>query len=247
MILLVDIGNTRLKWAQSDRARLFGHGYATYSADRIHKDLIDCWEKLERPERIIVSNVAGPVIKQAVSEWVFEKWLRRAEFITAEQKACGVTSAYSDPATLGADRWASLIATHDKFKEPACIVDCGTATTIDVLTANGEHLGGLILPGVTLMRGSLTENTSDIGGATSGGTSLLTRTTEDAVAAGSLYATVGLVDKVMSHVKATQGTPVECVLTGGDAELVRPLLIQSCRYEPDLVLQGLAVRTKDDQ
>lgn len=246
MILLVDIGNTRLKWAQSDRTRLFDYGYVTYSADSIHNDLIDCWGRLVLPERIIVSNVAGPIIKRAVSKWILEKWSRRAEFITAEHKACGVTSAYSDPATLGADRWASLIATHAKFNESACIVDCGTATTIDVLTANGEHLGGLILPGVTLMRRLLTENTSEIGGATSGGTSLLTQTTEDAVAAGSLYATAGVVDKVMSYAKATQGTPVECVLTGGDAELVRPLLIQSCAYEPDLVLQGLAIRTKDD-
>ncbi|OGT21933.1 MAG: hypothetical protein A2V90_05485 [Gammaproteobacteria bacterium RBG_16_57_12] len=146
------------------------------------------------------------------------------------------------PDRLGADRWAALIAVRQRIEVAACIVDCGTAITIDVLSGQGEHLGGLIVPGIQMMRNSLASGTKGVRSSENAMSkvSLLARDTGAAVFGGTLYAAVAVIDRVISDVSEAMNMELTCVLTGGNAPEVKPLLAHACIYEPDLVLQGLA-------
>lgn len=241
MTLLVDIGNTRFKWARTAGGPLFEHGETVYRGETIPDTLTECWASFEPPPHVLVCNVAGSAVAEAFSAWVAKTWRAEVEYISAQAAAWGVTNAYVEPSTLGADRWATLIAAHRKFADPVCIVDCGTAITIDALAANGEHLGGLIVPGISLMRQSLSDNTEGIHEVVSGDVSLLARNTRDGVTAGTLYAAVAVIDRVVADVEAELAQGVRCIVSGGDARSVCTLLARDAFWEPDLVLQGLAV------
>jgi type III pantothenate kinase len=241
MTLVVDIGNSRLKWARAHGSELTGRGERIYPKVGVTQVLNEGWSGLPRPCRVLVCNVAGSEIAEALSSWATRHWRCQVEFVAARRAGWGVTNAYRDPASLGADRWAALIAAHRKFAPPVCIVDCGTAITIDVLAAGGQHLGGLILPGLTLMRRALFRHTDAIPEVSSGNLSLLARNTNDGVAAGTFYATVALVDRVIADVQAVLHAAVTCVLCGGDATLLASHLAGSATCEPDLVLLGTAV------
>lgn len=241
MTLLVDIGNSRVKWAHIQGGALTDRGETAYLRGAVLEVFNNHWLKFEAPQRVFVSSVAGPAVSETLSLWAAQYWACPVVFITAEAHAFGVTSAYEAAEQLGADRWASLIAAYRNFKPPVCVVDCGTAITIDVLAARGKHLGGLIVPGLTLMRRSLSDHTGGIREVVSGNVSLLARNTRDGVTAGTLYAAVAVIDRVVSDVEAELQAHVSCVLSGGDARSLAPLLARHVVCEPDLVLQGLAV------
>lgn len=241
MTLVVDSGNTRLKWARANGSELTERGDAIYPRTGVTQVLDEGWSSLARPCRVLVCNVAGSAMAEALSSWAARHWRCPVAFVAARRAGWGVTNAYQDPASLGADRWAALIAAHRKFAPPVCIVDCGTAVTIDVLAAGGQHLGGLILPGLTLMRRALSRHTDAIPEVSRGNLSLLARNTNDGVAAGTFYATVALVDRVIADAQAALEAVVTCVVCGGDATLFASHLAGSATCEPDLVLLGTAV------
>ena len=136
---------------------------------------------------------------------------------------------------------ADVVAAHASQRGACCVVDCGTAITLDVLAGDGLHLGGLILPGITSMRRSLTKDTAGIRDVEGEPRILLARSTGAAVAAGTLYAAVALVDRVVNDVANELHQPVACLITGGDAPQVRPLLAVHSVLRQDLVLHGLAL------
>nr|PZN72552.1 MAG: type III pantothenate kinase [Pseudomonadota bacterium] len=242
MILLLDVGNTRIKWATVDDAGIMTLGRSLQHAGRdIPSVAEEAWHSLPRPERVIVSNVAGRGFEGAFRVWAQSVWGMEPRFIVAQSKGWGVTNAYVEPDRLGADRWAALVAARRLDKGDVCIIDCGTALTIDALSRSGKHLGGLIVPGLALMRQSLIANTQGISDEGEGTIALLARCTRDAVTGGTLYATVAVIDRVITDIVAELGRTVTCVITGGDAERIMPLLTVKCRYEPDLVLQGLKI------
>jgi len=243
MNLLVDIGNARIKWALQDAENL-QPGMPLLRQNKAFKDIArPAWKELEPPQRVIVSNVAGADYQKSVHTWVKRRWKIAPEFLCATAEQCGVTNAYKEPARLGADRWACLIGAHARYRGPVVIVDCGTAITIDAITADGRHLGGLIAPGIELMTASLMENTSGIeitGSKDQQDIVLLGSSTEVGVSGGVLYTTVSLVDRVLLDLKSELGSAARLVITGGDAERIRPLLGTQPVFQPDLVLNGLA-------
>ena len=219
MTFLVDVGNSRIKWASAVDGALAESTQRAYQARRLAETLDSAWATCERPQRVVVANVGGAEVAERLSLWVAQRWGCDIEFIQAQARQCGVVSAYLDPQSLGADRWAALIATHHRHPQCACIVDCGTAITIDAIAANGAHLGGLITPGLGLMRQALSRRAPGIARDVSGEVSLLARSTADGVTAGTLYAAVAVVDRVVSDVEAELGEPVLCVVCGGDSFL----------------------------
>jgi type III pantothenate kinase len=242
MNLLVDIGNARIKWALQDADGLHP-GEPVLRRDRAFKDIArPAWKDLEPPGRVLVSNVAGSEYEKTVRTWVKRRWKLTPEFLHATKDLCGVVNAYKEPARLGADRWANLLAAHAHFSGPAVIIDCGTAITVDAISADGRHLGGLIAPGIDLMTASLVSSAPgiEIPNGESRDIALLGSSTDVGVAGGVLYAAVALVDRVFLDLKSELGNATRLIITGGDAKRIRPLLSSQPVHEPDLVLKGLA-------
>lgn len=244
MNLLVDIGNSRLKWARASGTDLGETGAAEYGAG-LGPCLERSWANLESPERVVVCNVGGETAAAVLTGWSLGRWGVAPEFVTARAAGGGVRNAYTEPERLGADRWAALVGARHLFGGAACVADCGTAVTIDALSISGEHLGGLILPGLAMMRDALLAGTRGIRPEGEAEVSLLARNTAGAVAGGTLYALVAALDRIAADVAAELGEAVECVITGGDAPLLAPLLAGRWSHEPRLVLQGVAVLVQE--
>jgi len=206
----------------------------------------ECLGDVVPPSRVIVCSVAGAPFEDALREFAGRHWDISPEFLRAQVEAAGVRNGYADPGRLGVDRWAALLAARDLGLGATCIVDCGTAITIDALGADGCHLGGLIVPGLGLGRQCLLAATRGV--AASMGSEqdpvsigVLARDTRNAVTGGTLYATVAFVDRIVQDVGAALGGRMARLITGGDADQLLPLLAGRYRHEPWLVLRGLAV------
>lgn len=243
MRLLIDIGNTRIKWAT-----LTGQGlgarcaqvYSDWDQARFTEVVLDASPPAER---VLVSNVAGEATARLVREAVANRWGLETEFVGSTAEACGVRNAYAQPANLGVDRWLSLIAVHDLRPGLACIVGIGTAMTIDGLDASGRHLGGAIVPGLGLMVGSLLRNTSDIARRAEQGRSgegLFADNTLGAIQQGAAHALAALVERAFEMLRAQSGSAPALILSGGSAAVIGRLLHRQYDVLPDLVLQGLA-------
>ena len=245
MKLVVDVGNSRIKWAFCERGALAEAAEHKLPVRRYDSFLKKHWHKLDAPESVVVANVAKPDLVVEIEKWVEENWAVPVKEVVAETKGWGLVNVYRDPERLGADRWAAMIAARRISKHNACcVVDCGTAITIDAVSENGKHQGGLILPGITLMRDSLCKRAVgvklDEEPCTDASRSLLARETTGAVIGGTLYAAVASIDRITADVRAELGSRTRCIITGGDAPVVLPLLSGSYQHKKDLVLEGLA-------
>jgi len=247
LIFLVDIGNTRIKWGNLIRDKVASLGIASYDVLDLSKLLDEHWHALSPPSRIMVSNVAGAQVANVLSTWTAKIWQIEPEFVAVQSKGFGVTNGYREHQHLGVDRWVALIGAWHRFKAPTCIIDCGTAITIDALSGRGEHLGGLIIPGLTMMQLALTERTHGISGKMKGSISRLARDTHDGIASGCYYAVVAFINRIVADLASDLGTGLRCIITGGSAEALVPLLGNTFIYDRDLVLNGLAVIANSDQ
>ena len=244
--LLVDIGNSRIKWAWLTNARLGKAQAAEYSGWRARDFVRRVIGSRVDIDRILVSNVAADSVSDALAAGARLAGAPEPERVTTQRQACGVTVAYIDPWRLGVDRMLAMIAAHGRFpRRPVCTVAVGTAMTLDLVGADGRHWGGAIIPAPPLMVGSLLESTNGIrrraqGGASGRGHSLFGRSTRAAVEQGARYAAAAAVDRAVSEAKQLVGRTPQLVLTGGGAVDLQPLIRSAGVLVPDLVLEGLA-------
>jgi type III pantothenate kinase len=237
MNLLIDMGNTRLKWAVLENGVLSG-SQALLNSTLSHQHLVASWQGLPRPDSLMVSCVGQHALLALVETVADSLWPGLVcKPVRASAMACGVQNGYLHPEKLGVDRWLALLAVHHHYPGPVCIVDCGTAITVDVLAADGSHLGGMISPGLMLMKQALAAGTQALEISDTTAALGLAQHTEAAIYSGTLSAAVGLVNLVLSQ----QQTPLALVLTGGDAELIAEQLAIDRVVDSDLVLRGLAV------
>ncbi len=244
MILLLDAGNSRCKWAILRNGH-FEHGGVFEHRNADIKELASAaWSALDAPAAVLVANVVGDPIRRHLNSWMKRHWKVTPEYLGSTAEQFGIRNAYAEPASLGVDRWLALLAARELYQGPLCIVDCGTALTVDVLSQDDRHLGGVIVPGLQLMRESLLARAKGVReGAESTPQqqiSLLGTDTGSAVAGGTLYAIVAVVDRMVSDLKAEMGKNLRCIVTGGDAPALLPLLRDPVQHEPELVLQGIA-------
>ncbi|MFN3918756.1 MAG: type III pantothenate kinase [Methylohalobius sp.] len=240
--LLVDSGNSRLKWGILRQGRLTP-GPPLATAGRITEtDLARLWGDLSAtPRRVWIANVAGEQVAACLRAFVRARWQMEPEFVRPQAAGFGVINGYLRPETLGVDRWLALIAVRNRYALPACIADCGTALTVDLIDGSGRHLGGLICPGLKLMAEALTQKTAAVRlGAWSGQTEALGDHTVAAVHLGARQAALGLIERTFWQQQKHH--PKLClILTGGDAAELCPKLKVPAQLVPDLVLEGLAV------
>ncbi len=244
MILLIDTGNTRIKWAV-----LGDHGLGTQ-----HADTYAGWGAVQlrarvlvpagQIDRVLVSNVGGEKIATLVRETISETWGLQPEFLQASAEACGVRNGYTNPQQLGTDRWAAMIGAYALELRPVCVVNVGTAMTIDGVDVNGQHLGGVIVPGPDLMISSLMRNTSDIAIRSQDGRlgeGLFADNTLGAVYQGAVNALSALVEQAMTTMTQQCAETPTLLMTGGAADRLDRLVSRPIRHVPNLVLRGLAV------
>lgn len=234
MILAVDAGNTRLKWGLHDGKAWLEQGWvATADAARLG----DVWRELAAPDKIVASNVAGPGVRERVEE-ACGRWPAGVRWIVAEESRCGVRNGYENPAQLGSDRWAALVAARAIAPEGCVVVNAGTALTVDALSADGAFLGGMIVPGLAAMRRALAGSTAAVA-VEGGGLRAFPANTADAVYSGALAAMAGAVERMAGALASEQGRAPVCLLSGGDAALLLPLLSGKAAMVDNLVLEGL--------
>jgi len=233
--LLIDAGNSRVKWGWHDGrdwASIATVSLIEFAASSDHINPFSVTH--ENPSRIVISNVAGEGAHQLLVNWtsIFDA---EPLWVKGEAERCGVRSRYERPEQLGPDRWAALIAARALQPGPCLVVNAGTATTVDALSADGEFLGGLILPGIELMRFVLHEHTGRLP-IQEGAFRDLPRNTLDAIESGCRHAQAGAVERMF---RATGGNGL-CLVSGGGGESLMELLGVPSRYVENLVLEGLA-------
>lgn len=238
MQLLVDLGNSRLKWALRDDDRWTSGAVAL--ANDLRALLDGVWEGQPRPDRVVVASVGDSRARTTLATWLAARWSLDPLFIEARAEQCGVRNGYLAPQALGPDRWAALVGARALGAHAACVADCGTAVTIDALTAEGVFAGGVILPGIRLQRAALSERTAGVRAADGNDASCLARTTGDAVAAGTVYGIAGAIERVWREFEEALGEEMTLYITGGDADTIAARLSRPFRSVPDLVLRGLA-------
>ncbi|MEQ1803617.1 MAG: type III pantothenate kinase [Gammaproteobacteria bacterium] len=250
MKLLVDLGNSRVKWAFGAADRFVAVGEAPYAGGTELRLLLDAGFA---PDAIRIANVTGADAGARLAAALRERFGVAPVFAGSAAGGAGVRNGYADPAQLGIDRWLAICAAFDRYRAPVCVVDAGTATTIDVVAGSGEHQGGLILPGLGLMESALLGGTGDLARlaassrppgdapAPATGPVALGRDTAAAIRNGALQATAGLAAACLQRT----GSGL-LILTGGAAPPLVEVLLRmapAMRLEqrPHLVLEGLAL------
>ena len=247
--LLLDVGNTRLKWGVLEDEQIHKTGHIAMHRIR-DEGLGTLTSRLPRSvDTVYVCNVAGATFATRLSGVLGMHCGSEVHFAKPARQACGVRNGYRHPRRLGVDRWVAMIGAWAEVGSGCIVVDAGTAVTIDAVDDGGQHLGGQIFPGVRLMLEALAASTSDIpavGGrlrATTG-LDMFGDTTSKAVQHGAWNAVVGAVDRAITTLRSNAYDP-ELFLTGGDAARMLTALGTEPLHRPHLVLQGLARMLQD--
>ena len=240
MILTVDIGNTRIKWAQWHAGTIVNRSAAVYEVDKCVSAFDVLFSTVEKPSRVLVVCVAGEEMRVCLSAYVKRRWKLDVENLKTERKYKNILHAYEDPRHHGVDRWAALLGARKLYATPVCVLDVGTAVTVDLMDAGGVHRGGRIMPGLNMMRNSLLQNTvgvKEIEGDCPG----FAISTADAVTSGTLHMLQAGLLEVCESAEKRLGKDMQVILTGGMAEKMLPLLdqVEGIHLEPHLVLYGL--------
>ncbi|MET4676193.1 MULTISPECIES: type III pantothenate kinase [unclassified Luteibacter] len=240
MILLLDLGNTRLKFALLDGTTFTHRGAFGWDADIAH-ELAVLWAAWPTPTRVVGASVVDSARETAVDVAARKAFGLKAEWVRTPAQACGVTNAYAEPQRLGVDRFLALVDAHAAGRSPCVLASVGTALTLDALDAEGRHLGGWIAPGPLLMQQSVLGATVQVRPSTAGNVRDLADNTADGLASGCWQACAALVDRFVERSRDTLGGHPTVTLGGGDAAVLAPLLENEVMLVPDTVLRGLAV------
>ena len=246
--LAIDIGNTRLKWALYEQprpgARLLAQG-----AEFLEQ--IEClcettWQTLPVPTAMLGCVVAGGAVKRRAEEQL-ELWPDlQPRWAVSRAEEAGVTNGYDIPSRLGADRWVALVgarqhmlqATAGRAPQPVVLVMIGTAVTVEAMDAQGNFLGGLILPGHGIMLRALESGTAGLHVPT-GHVMPFPTNTSDALTSGGTFAIVGAIERMVRSLQAQTGQEPLCIMTGGAGWKVAPYMERPFELVESLIFDGL--------
>ena len=242
--LAIDVGNTRLKWAQyaspQPGAALLAHG-------AVFLETIDSlaetdWKALPAPASMLGCIVAGEAVKRRVEEQL-ELWDVEPRWVVSTREACGMTNGYDHPNRLGVDRWVAMIGARHRVlaqgrARPALVVMVGTAVTVDAIDTAGHFLGGLILPGFGLMLRALEMGTAGLKAPTGEAVDFPTNTS-DALMSGGADALAGAVERMHRKLRARTGQEPALIMSGGAAVKLVPITELAFETVDTLIFDGL--------
>ena len=242
--LALDVGNTRLKWAQYDTptvgAKLLAQG--AVFLENIDKLAEDEWCAMPQPSEILGCIVAGDAIKRRVAEQM-ELWEAAPRWVVSSAAEAGLTNGYDHPARLGADRWVAMIGARHRLlgrgsNKPCIVVMVGTAVTVEAIDATGKFLGGIILPGHGIMLRALESGTAGLHVPT-GEVCDFPTNTSDALTSGGTFAIAGAVQRMVDNVTRHCGQAPECIMTGGAGWKMAPSMSVQVELVESLIFDGL--------
>lgn len=239
-ILAIDAGNSRIKWGLHENGAWLAQGWVkTPESAQLRR----AWAAQPRPDLVVAANVAGEHAAVGLAD-AARGLKRRIRFIRSARSQGGVKSAYADPARLGADRWAALVAARQHHGGPCLVVNAGTTMTVDALTGDGVFLGGIIVAGMDLMRQALARGTAQLRPGR-GKFAFFPSRTADAIESGAINALAGAVERMQGYMhEAGQAEPLTLV-SGGAARLVAPQLNGTVEVVDNLVLEGIVRIARD--
>ncbi|ABM38808.1 type III pantothenate kinase [Polaromonas naphthalenivorans] len=242
--LALDVGNTRLKWAQYDApvvgAKLLAHG--AVFLENIDRLAENDWHGMPEPSAILGCVVAGDAIKRRVAEQM-EIWDVLPRWVHSSPQEAGLTNGYDHPARLGSDRWVAMIGAYHRLlargiRKPCLVVMVGTAVTVEAIDASGKFLGGIILPGHGIMLRALESGTAGLHVPT-GDVRDFPTNTSDALTSGGTFAIAGAVQRMVDNITRHCGEAPECIMTGGAAWKMAPSMSVKVELVETLIFDGL--------
>lgn len=254
MWLLIDAGNTRIKWAIHaptglDDSSIPGEFRASGSCSTTEPHgLAKAWRPFG-PVSALISNVAGTLVREALESQMSQIGItsgsnqHAVHWLASTAQLAGIVNDYALPTQLGTDRFASAIGARRMFPGQALVVATfGTATTLDTISADGHFLGGMILPGLRMMAKALSLNTAQLPdiGVAAHSADLLADNTHEAILSGCVNAQLGAVERTLRLMQQRSGTSdVQLLVSGGAAPALKPWLPATTRWVDNLVLSGL--------
>ncbi|GMR01668.1 MAG: pantothenate kinase [Gammaproteobacteria bacterium] len=243
MILTVDIGNSRIKWASWQAEKIVARGVAAYTVDKSAEVIDKLFSVVEKPVHIFALCVAGNKLSQGLGEWSEQHWQLGVEFLKTEKQFNNIVNAYDDPEQHGVDRWAAVVAGHQSCPGfSVCVINAGTAITFDLINKNGQHLGGYILPSYVTMHKALLTDTVNVKSAfdVQFYEHSVPDNTNDAVNQGLHKLLQAGIREICQFSKQKMDPPMQIIISGGSARTIldypdMPAMI----HKPDLVMQGL--------
>jgi type III pantothenate kinase len=249
MLLVIDCGNTRTKWALVNDAGVMQATTICLNVDLVKSTLKQAAQKASK---VLIANVAGQALAQQITQLIAPL---RTNFMVAKHQAGDVINGYEQAEKLGADRWAALIAAWHINQQPTLVINAGTAITIDCLaldeSGKGLFLGGTIMPGLHLMQAALTHNTAQLK-VGEGAHTAFPLNTQNAIQTGCLNAAIGAIAIMLEQLEKQSGLASKLLISGGDSTAIASALTAHLKVNEkqvmiaeNLVLQGLAILQKE--
>lgn len=246
MKLVVDIGNTRLKWGVIEDGYVIADGWCS-AKDVVGAERPTGLGKYLESSGLIQAVWISHVGDSSVLDWLTLNWCQglpseKINVVKVNQSVAGLQNSYKHIDKLGVDRWvAALGARSIELEGDLLVIDAGTAVTIDWVSAENVFEGGVILPGAKLMHDALTNNTAGIQSEYRDTVQIVGKSTSECVNSGVGYGLVGAVERVVFEMEKVINRPVKILLTGGAAAVLQARLRVPVSVHPDLVLSGLTV------
>lgn len=241
--LLMDIGNNRIKVAHWDGKALSAHAAYEY-----HDGKLSACSGILQPDTLVyVASVASQAVNDDVIALVSQLGGTAPHFLQTQASSLGLINGYAVPAMLGVDRWLAMLAAYHQLHDNVCVVDCGSAVTIDLVREDGQHLGGMIVPGRSLQLQILDTNLANVKIQKSDFSTMLSwgSGTVQCAVSGGVACIVGAIEVAMRHAKQTLGCLPKLVLTGGDAKSLSGYLECPFEYQEHLVLRGVGLMVNE--
>jgi len=233
----IDAGNSRVKWRICTEQIVESRGVFSNKDIEVFLKALD---QIPSIENIYIASVSHPSILNRIATYCSKRGCPLIEAKTKKITA-GVTCGYSDPSILGIDRWLGIVAAYNRFRLPCIIIDAGTTLTIDIVSGDGRHLGGYILPGKEMSLNIMNagaqqiqiniDNDQNITNPSPG------NSTEECIAKGQILMIKSIIEYLVKNSEERNKTQI--IATGGNAQDIINVLGSDAHFDPELILNGL--------
>jgi type III pantothenate kinase len=243
MLLAVDVGNTQTVFGLFDGERLAEHWRVATDPRRTGDELgvtLSGFLDLEDVQGISLSTTV-PALARAYEEFA-ERWARAPLLLLGPGTKTGIPIRYDDPREVGPDRIANAVAAAARYGGPSIVVDFGTSTNFDAVSAAGEYVGGVLAPGIEISMDALFARAARLTKVDfSPPPTVIGKTTTAALQAGLVYGFAGQVDGIVERIRGELGADARVIATGGLAALIAPYARTVEQVDPFHTLEGLRI------